>query len=383
MDIKAILFDLDGVLVDSEKVIGNIAIQVFNELGVPAKEKDILLFMGGGDRYFVDNIANLYNKKVDFQTTYNKIYDRYYESEIPLVNGALKFIKQAKAAGFKIAIVSSAKKKKILKNLSALNLAEEYFDLVVSGENIVRNKPNPDIYQYAALQLKVPYENCLVFEDSLLGVRAGTAAKCNVIALSTNVEAKRLEDLGALFVYDDFDSIDDFETKQQLIDFIEECTKDERKKFGAVKCFEREYPLPKEALVDSAIKMAYKAQSNAYTPYSKYNVGAAVVSASTNNIYSGCNVENASFGATICAERSAVMNLISTEGPTGIKIVVVITNDDPPSPPCAVCLQVLSEFCNEDTEIHMLNREYAKDKTKGSHEVYKFKDLLPKPFVLE
>ncbi len=382
MNIKAILFDLDGVLVDSEKVMDKISLQVFNDLGVPAKEEDFPPFMGGGDRIFFDGITKLYGKTLDFDSTYNKINEQYNKSEIPPINGATDFLSQAKNAGFKIAIVSSAKKKKILKNLKALNLGEDYFDLVVSGEDIVRNKPNPDIYQYAALTLKVPYENCLVIEDSLLGVRSAIAATCNVIALSTTNNPQDLESEGAMFVFEDFISIDKFDTKAELISFIKECTRDDRVKYGAVKSFEKDYIFPKEVLIENAIKLANKAKANAYTPYSKYNVGAAVVSASTNNIYSGCNVENASYGAAICAERGAVMNLLSKEGPTGIKIVVVVTKDNPPAPPCAMCLQVLSEFCNSETEIHLVDEWYAKDKTKGVHDVYKFKELLPKPFVL-
>jgi len=381
MDIKAILFDLDGVLVDSEKVIGKIALDVFKEEGLDVIEEDLYRFVGGGDRIFIDGISKLYNKELDFDTTYKKINDKYLESEIPLINGAVDFLINAKKAQFKIAIVSSARRKKVLKNLNALNLGEDFFDLVVTGENIVRNKPNPDIYQYAALTLKVPYENCLVFEDSILGVTAAKEAKCNVVALSTTSESKKLEKAGAMFVFDDFNSFEVFDSQKELIDFLQECTKDERVKYGAVKCFERDYPFPKETLLDNAIKAAYKAQANAYTVYSHYNVGAAVVSASTNNIYSGCNVENASYGGTICAERGAVMNMLSNEGPNGIKILVVVTKDNPPAPPCALCLQVLSEFCKPETEIHLIDEEYARDKRNGAHEVYKFKDILPKPFI--
>ncbi|MGD1822032.1 MAG: cytidine deaminase [Pleomorphochaeta sp.] len=383
MNIEAILFDLDGVLVDSEKVIGKISIEVFAELGINVTMEDIIPFMGGGDKYFVDNVAKLQNKTVDFESTFNKIYNRYYESDIPLVKGALKFVKQAKDAGIKIAIVSSARKKKIIKNLNALGLGEDYFDLVVSGENMVKNKPEPHIYQYAALNLKVPYENCIVFEDSLLGVTAANRAKCNVMALSTNCEESDLLERGAMFVFEDFNAIDDFDSKEQLTDFLEECIKDDRIQYGAVKCFEKQYPLPHDKLLADAIKIAYKARKNAYTPYSHYNVGAAVVSAKTNNIYPGCNVENASFGATICAERGAIMSMLAKEGETGIKMIVVVTQDNPPAPPCALCLQVLSEFSKSDTEIHLVDIEYAKDQTKGVHETYKFIDLLPNPFVLK
>ncbi len=382
MDIDAILFDMDGVLVDSEKVIGRIAMDVFSELGIDVTFTEVLQFMGGGDRFFVENVANLRNKTVDFESTFSRIYERYFESVIPEVNGAIKFLNQAKSAGFKIAVVSSAKKKKIDKNIDALGLKEDFFDLVVSGDYIVRNKPEPDIYQFAALNLKVPYDKCIVFEDSLLGIKAGKSAGANVFALSTNNTVEDLEKEGALFVFEDFTSIDDFSTKEELLNFFDKCLKDERVRYGAVKSFEKEYPLSKEILLKNAIKLAYKARKNAYTAYSHYNVGATVVSASTNNMYSGCNVENASYGATICAERGAIMSMIAKEGATGIKMLVVVTDDNPPAPPCAQCLQVLSEFCNSDTEIHLVDEAYAKGQKDGAHVKYSFSDLLPKPFVL-
>jgi len=383
MNIEAILFDLDGVLVDSEKVIGQIAVDVFNELGIDITFDEIVDYMGGGDQFFVENVSKLRNKKIDFKTTIDEIYKRYYLSDIPSVKGAVAFVKKAKAANFKIAIVSSARKKKVLKNLNSIGFDEDFFDLVVTGDNIIRNKPNPDIYHYAALNLKVPYENCLVFEDSLAGVSAAKNAKCNVIALSTNFEASALEKKGAMFVFDDFNFIEDFKSKEDLISFIEECIKDDRVKYGAVKCFEKEYLFSREKLLENAIKIAYKARENAYTPYSHYKVGASVVSASTNNIYPGCNVENASYGATICAERGAIMNLLSKEGETGIKMVVVVSEDNPPAPPCALCLQVLSEFCKNDTEIHLVDVNYAKNDKNGTHVKYLFQDLLPHPFVLD
>lgn len=381
MNFKAILVDCDGVLVDSERTMNQIIVQVFKESGINAKEKDMIKYIGSDDRACIDDFSKAHNKPLDFEKTNKRIHKLYYERDIPPVKGSVEFLNNLKAAGFKIALVSSAIKKKILKNLDSLKVKEDFFDVIISGDDIIRNKPYGDIYQYAALSLKVPYENCLVFEDSKLGVQAGINANCKVIGLSTSFSAKELEDAGAMFVFEDFTTFDDFKTIEEFNNFIKECTRDDRVQYGAVKCFEREFPLPKEVLVDVAIKMASKARNNAYTPYSNYKVGACVVSASSNNIYSGCNVENASFGGTICAERGAVMNLVSKEGATGIKMVVVVTNDDPPAPPCAICLQVLSEFCNKDTEIHLVDEQYAKDKTKGKHEVYKFKDFLPKPFI--
>ncbi len=84
--------------------------------------------------------------------------------------------------------------------------------------------------------------------------------------------------------------------------------------------------------------------NRAYAPYSKFHVGAAVLSAS-GNVYVGCNVENASYGLTICAERSAISAGVAAEGPSfRIRAVAVFNSKDAPCSPCGACRQVILEF---------------------------------------
>ncbi|OHD33999.1 MAG: cytidine deaminase [Spirochaetes bacterium GWC2_52_13] len=123
-----------------------------------------------------------------------------------------------------------------------------------------------------------------------------------------------------------------------------------------------------------ARETASQVRLNAYAPYSKFQVGAAVVSASSGTIYHGCNVENSSYGATICAERGALMEAVAQEGDFRIDMVVVVSDDNPPAPPCALCLQVLAEFAADDTVVHLYD-------TKGNSETYRFDELLPHPFI--
>lgn len=100
------------------------------------------------------------------------------------------------------------------------------------------------------------------------------------------------------------------------------------------------------AKIKKAWVEAKKARTRAYAPYSKYRVGACLIS--KNNIFGGCNVENASYGATICAERGAMMKAVSS-GVRKFDGLVVVTESG--ATPCALCLQVISEFCGPQFEI--------------------------------
>ncbi len=97
-----------------------------------------------------------------------------------------------------------------------------------------------------------------------------------------------------------------------------------------------------DLLVTQLINEAIKVREQAYAPYSKFKVGAALLGKS-GKIYTGCNVENASYGATICAERNAAAKAVS-EGERLFTALAVVTDCDPPGAPCGICRQFLSEF---------------------------------------
>jgi cytidine deaminase len=121
---------------------------------------------------------------------------------------------------------------------------------------------------------------------------------------------------------------------------------------------------------DALIAAALAARENAFAPYSKFRVGAAIED-SEGRIHTGCNVENATYGLTVCAERVAVFKAIS-EGVRKFRRVAIAADTDALTPPCGACRQILWEFCG-DVEIVLVN-------LRGQTETYRLKDLFPKPF---
>ncbi|MDO5402910.1 MAG: cytidine deaminase [Eubacteriales bacterium] len=120
------------------------------------------------------------------------------------------------------------------------------------------------------------------------------------------------------------------------------------------------------------VMRASSAMKRAYAPYSHFCVGAAVLT-EKGNIYSGCNIENASFGATNCAERTAIFKAVS-EGETVIKAVAIVSGNGKPTPPCGICRQVMSEFMAEDGLV-ILGIKDAEAK------IYMLNELLPERFI--
>lgn len=125
--------------------------------------------------------------------------------------------------------------------------------------------------------------------------------------------------------------------------------------------------------LDLAFKIAVRARENAYAPYSGFKVGAALAVKNSDKIYPGCNVENASYGGTICAERTAIVSAVAGEGKVPFEFCIVVTEADQAAVPCALCLQVFSEFCPPEFPIYLATPE-------GIQKKMLLKELLPIPF---
>lgn len=124
-----------------------------------------------------------------------------------------------------------------------------------------------------------------------------------------------------------------------------------------------------ENLVESAIN----ARERAYAPFSNFRVGAAVET-DEGDVYIGCNVESASYGLTVCAERVAIWKAVS-EGKKNFKRIAVVADTEELTPPCGVCRQIIWEFCG-DVPVTFAN-------LKGKTETVQMKELLPRAFDMK
>ena len=122
--------------------------------------------------------------------------------------------------------------------------------------------------------------------------------------------------------------------------------------------------------MDPLVEAALKARGNAHAPFSRFRVGAALEDAE-GRVFTGCNVENATYGLTVCAERVAVFKAIS-EGARKFRRIAVVADTESPTPPCGACRQILWEFCG-DIEVVLAN-------PRGASETLRLGDLLPRPF---
>jgi cytidine deaminase len=122
--------------------------------------------------------------------------------------------------------------------------------------------------------------------------------------------------------------------------------------------------------LEPLIEAALRARENAHAPFSKFKVGAALEE-ETSRIHTGCNVENATYGLTVCAERVAIFKAIS-EGSRKFRRIAVAADTDVLTPPCGACRQILWEFCG-DIEVILTNLH-------GKTESLRLKDLFPRPF---
>lgn len=208
--IRGVLFDMDGVLVDSERFIAKAAIMMFNELGINAKAEDFQPFIGTGENRYLGGVAEKYKIAVDLPKIKARTYEIFGEiarNKLFALPGASEFISRCIKKELKLALATSADKIKMEINLTEIGLSPEIFNSIITGEDVLNKKPFPDIYIKAAESIGLKPEECLVIEDAVSGIRAGKAAGCKCLALTTSFSSEALTE--ADWIYESFAEVPD------------------------------------------------------------------------------------------------------------------------------------------------------------------------------
>lgn len=193
--ISAIIFDMDGVLVDSESFISRAAVMMFAERGLAVKPEDFEPFVGMGENRYIGGVAEKYGYMADIVDLKRRTYDIYLDiikGKLRPLPGVFEFIAQCRARDLKLAVASSADMRKVRGNLDEIGLPFEKFDAVICGEDVVNKKPAPDIFILAASRIGVPPEKCIVVEDAVSGVKAAKAAGAKCLAITSTFSKEEL-----------------------------------------------------------------------------------------------------------------------------------------------------------------------------------------------
>ena len=182
---SAILFDMDGTIIDSEPLWLQAEIEVMAELGCHWDEQDQINCLGGPmertEKYMQDRSGNV-KPYGYFGQRLNEVMKLKFVKDLELMPNALELITKSKEAGLKTALVTASGRE--LMNSALTRFPKNSFDIAISRDDVTNSKPHPEPYLMAAKRLEVKIEECLVLEDSMTGVRAGLDSGPQVVAIS-------------------------------------------------------------------------------------------------------------------------------------------------------------------------------------------------------
>jgi HAD superfamily hydrolase (TIGR01509 family) len=194
--LKAVLFDMDGVLVDTEELTFQAAQQMFEEHGIAVTREDFRPFIGTGENSYIGNVALKYGFHCDISRDKTRMYELFgihAKGRLKALPGVRSFIETCRRGGLKLAVATSADYVKMMINLRETGLDQVSFDVLINGQEVVHKKPHPEIYLTAASKLGVRAEECLVVEDAVNGIESAKAAGARCLAITNSFGRKELE----------------------------------------------------------------------------------------------------------------------------------------------------------------------------------------------
>ena len=194
----AMIFDVDGVVADTEALNARASVMMFRELyGVEVRPEDFRPFVGTGDERYVQGVAEKHGVAIDTAAAVERRRANFFtllETEpLPAMPGVLELVQAARDdPSVRLAIATSGNKDKQFPVIEGAGLRPEWFDAVITGDDVTRKKPDPQIYLVTAKRLGIPPDRCVVFEDAPVGVTAAKAAGMKCVAVTGSVEAEEL-----------------------------------------------------------------------------------------------------------------------------------------------------------------------------------------------
>jgi beta-phosphoglucomutase len=195
--IQAVIFDMDGVLTDSEPLINAAAVAMFREMGLIVRPGDFVPFVGTGENRYIGGVAEKYGIALDIPSAKRRTYEIYLElvpGQLEAFPGARELVLECRRGGLRTAVASSADAVKIEANLRKIGLPVDSWDAIVTGEDVERRKPEPDIFLAASRSLRLAPHYCTVVEDAINGVQAAKAAGMRCVAVAQTFPAGQLRE---------------------------------------------------------------------------------------------------------------------------------------------------------------------------------------------
>lgn len=189
---ELVIFDMDGVLVDSEDAMAQMTVRALEEWGIHSSPDDFTRFRGMGDRAYVGGVSEMYGVPYE-ERMKEEAYRLFCENAGELVHvmpWTVPLLCELERRRFACAVASAADRIKVECNLGCIGKRISDFAAVVTGADVVNLKPAPDIFLKAAADAGVPPEKCAVCEDSLSGIRAAKAAGMYAVAVTTSFSEK-------------------------------------------------------------------------------------------------------------------------------------------------------------------------------------------------
>lgn len=209
--IKLVIFDMDGVLVDSEPAISLASKEALAEWGIEAELGDFHQFTGMGDDKFIGGVAEKYGMKYDIAMKKRayEIYLNTAQERVNVYSWSKTLIDRLYTDGFILAIASASDKVKVECNITCIGADIKKLSAVITGSDVKNKKPAPDIFLRAAEKAGIMPADSLVIEDAVSGVQAAKAAGMICIAVTTSFTADKLYDAGADYIINDLNDAAD------------------------------------------------------------------------------------------------------------------------------------------------------------------------------